>query len=71
MTPFNLTPTEKTSAAWTRISAHVESRLASLRMQNDGPLDDIKTAHLRGQIAELKRVQAWANELPPKPADDE
>lgn len=44
------------SATWNRIKDHVEKRLAMLRLKNDGQLDAIQTAFLRGQIAELKLI---------------
>lgn len=35
---------------------YAEARLASLRLKNDGDLDPIQTARLRGQIFELKQL---------------
>jgi hypothetical protein len=42
------------SATWQRIKQHIEERLNTARLKNDGELDAIQTARLRGQIAELK-----------------
>ena len=38
--------------------------IQQLRAQNDGDLDATKTAHFRGRIAELKALQALADDLP-------
>lgn len=62
---MNLTPLERESALWKRIAAELEGRLASLRMNNDNDnLDALATARMRGRIAEVKQMLAWAEELP-------
>ena len=52
----NLTHEEKTSPLWHKLKEHYESRLARLREENDGPLDDVETAKLRGKIAEVRSL---------------
>lgn len=59
MTPnpaFQLAESEKQSALWGRFSQHLEERLAYLRSENDREVSETKTAALRGQIAEIKRL---------------
>lgn len=54
---FQLAASEKQSALWSRIEVHLEDRLEDLRQQNDAVgNDETQTAHLRGRIAELKRL---------------
>lgn len=49
-------PVDFTSSAWKRYMKHQEARLAELRDLNDNPsLTELKTAEIRGQIAEVKR----------------
>lgn len=52
------------SATWQKIKAHYEGRLADLRARNDGPLDPIKTAKLRGRIEEAKQILSLASPVP-------
>lgn len=44
------------SQTWKRIKDHVEQRIEMLRRKNDSNLDEIETAKIRGQIAELKFI---------------
>ena len=53
---LTLTPMERQSPLWLELMAHFEKRLAHLRIQNEGPLDPIKTADMRGRIAEIKAL---------------
>lgn len=48
------------SRTWERMEAHLRERLAELREENDTRLDDVKTATLRGRIAEIKELLALA-----------
>ena len=58
---------ERESQTWRCIVERTESRIADLRQRNDGELDAIATAKLRGRIAELKEfVLAMGND--PSPA---
>ena len=70
MSPFRLTEGEKASTAWIRIAAQLEARLNTLRSRNDGDLDPIATAKVRGAIEEIKRTLAFARPEPPPPAPD-
>lgn len=45
---------ERESQTWRCIVERTESRIADLRQRNDGELDAVATAKLRGRIAELK-----------------
>ncbi len=49
-----LTHEERTSALWKKLRDHLEKRLDAHRKENDGNLDERKTARLRGRIAEAK-----------------
>lgn len=54
MTLTELDELEIHSALWIKLRTHYEARLASLRVQNDQPLDGESTATLRGRISEIK-----------------
>ena len=43
---------------WQEIEAWAKDKLASARNQNDGDLNEIETAKLRGRIALLKEIVA-------------
>lgn len=68
--PFRLTPTEKSSGCWVRLSAHLTDMLAELREQNDQLLTEQQTGALRGRIAQLKAVISIADEEVFLPSDD-
>jgi anti-sigma28 factor (negative regulator of flagellin synthesis) len=53
---FRLSHAERHSPVWHAIEAHLNQRLASLRMQNDGRKSIEDTEFLRGRIAELKAL---------------
>jgi hypothetical protein len=59
-----LTPTDKHSAVWRKLVKHYETRLVSLRAQNDNPLNEAATAVLRGRIQEVKGLLRLNEELP-------
>lgn len=67
--PFILTHAEKSTGLWSRLTDHFTTRLADLRGQNDGALDPIQTAMLRGQIAFAKEILRLGEELPPVDSD--
>lgn len=46
------------SLTWKAIVERAEQRLDTLRARNDGELDPIATAKLRGRIQELKELLA-------------
>ena len=60
--PLILTIEERRSPLWRKLAEHYESRLESLRNQNDGDRTDVDTAKLRGRIAEVKLVLALGND---------
>lgn len=53
---------DRQSLTWTKLREHYESRLNTLRRQNDGDLDERQTAKLRGRIAEVKAMIALGDE---------
>lgn len=53
---------------WKRMEAHLQQRLTGLRETNDMTHTDIKTASIRGQIAEVKQMLALR---PERTASDE
>lgn len=61
---MKITPIEKNSALWLKIAREVTERLTSLRGMNDGNLDAMATAKVRGQIAMCKEVLGWATPNP-------
>jgi hypothetical protein len=52
---------EVQSAAWQKIQAYCEERLASCRKQLEGDLAHDQSTKLRGRILELKGILALAN----------
>jgi hypothetical protein len=58
------------SETWKAIAARATARLADLRARNDGALDEVKTAHLRGRISELKELLALGNPVPADMANE-
>jgi hypothetical protein len=63
-----LTRADFQTRTWDRLAAHLEARLAAHRADNDNRLDEVKTATLRGRIAEIKELLALAQE--PAPAQE-
>lgn len=55
---MTLTPNDRASALWLKLRAHMADRLETLRAMNDGELEPIATAKLRGRIAEVKNLLA-------------
>lgn len=51
---MKLTEIELQSAVWQKLKAHMEQRLDECRRRNDGDLNEIETARLRGRIACLR-----------------
>ena len=64
MSDFALTDGERHHPLWTRHSAHLTERLRELRGRNDGPLNELETATLRGQINCLKGLIALGDDPP-------
>lgn len=63
--PFILTTQEKQSGLWGKLAEHIQTRLETLRKQNDGDLNEILTAKLRGQIATYRDLLALGKNMPP------
>ena len=52
------------TGTWDRFAELMRRRLAAHREENDQRLDDVKTATLRGRIAELKELLALGDQAP-------
>jgi hypothetical protein len=59
------------SQTWIKLKAHVEARIDSLRARNDGDLDQIATAKLRGSIKAYLNLLTLAQPAPADVADDD
>lgn len=59
---MNLAPADKATSTWRALFAHYTARLQMLREQNDARRSIEDTAHLRGQIAEIKELLRLADE---------
>jgi len=57
---MKLTELDVHSSLWTKIRSELESRLETLRKENDGSLSHDETQKLRGRIAEVKTILSWA-----------
>lgn len=44
------------TAAWKRLTKHLQQRLQELRELNDGQHDATRTSEIRGSIKEVKRI---------------
>lgn len=63
MNNFKLTPQERDTPLWKKLSAHFDARLSALRLRNDNPkLTDAETAALRGRISEVKELLCLSDE---------
>ena len=56
---MNLSEGERNHPLWLKIESHLKERIGILRAKNDGPLDAVQTATIRGQTAEAKAMIAW------------
>ena len=63
-TQLVLNQSEAQTALWRKIKEHYEAQLELLRTINDGNLDQVQTALLRGRIQEIKTLLAL-DKLPP------
>jgi len=59
-----------TSDTWKALVIRYESRLEDLRRKNDGDLNEIQTAKLRGRINEIRELLALAK-APEQVANEE
>ena len=62
---FKLSPGERASPVWQRVSKHVEFLLETARKRNDNHQDEVKTASLRGEIKSLRSILAFGTDPPP------
>lgn len=66
-----LKPEDFRSQTWKRLTQTLNERLQELRKLNDNPsFDQVKTAGIRGGIAELKRILSLAEQASLSPAVD-
>ena len=56
---YILTDVERHHPLWLKLEAHLQARVAILRAKNDGPLDALQTATIRGQITEVKALLSY------------
>lgn len=61
---LTLTPADRRNPLWLALEAHLVDRLATLRSKNDADASPERTAHMRGQIAEVKTLLALASDRP-------
>lgn len=71
MTEPLLSEQDRQSAAWMKLKAHYEARLAKYRAMNDEQKPETDTARLRGKIAEVKAFLALGEPPKPRPPHDE
>ncbi len=62
--PFRLPLADRNTSTWIAIRAHLSARIDALRVTNDTDQDEVKTARLRGRIAELKSLLDLDQDLP-------
>lgn len=67
---MKLTEIELQSAAWQKLKAYMEQRLDECRRRNDGDLNEIETARLRGRIGSLKELLAIGEPTPAQAEPD-
>lgn len=60
-----LLQTDFESPTWMRFIAYQEKKLTELRAKNDGRMDEIETARLRGRILEVKLILGLTFDAPP------
>jgi hypothetical protein len=63
---MKLSQYEQESALWKKIEATLVERLTVFREKNDGSLDPLETAKLRGSIGMIKEILSW----PETPTDN-
>jgi len=55
---------DKSSLEWNQVKDYCTRQLDELRVENDGPLDLVETARIRGMIEMAKKVIALGIEEP-------
>lgn len=58
---MKLTEHESQTAVWLKLETYFKEQLESLRCQNDGDLNELDTAKLRGRVATLKAILSLAD----------
>lgn len=61
---------DRQSALWKKLQAHLEARLQQMRERNDSAIDVVRTAKLRGRIAEIKYLLSLDEEQPIESGDE-
>jgi hypothetical protein len=64
-----LTHEDRHSRVWAMVMEYVAEQTDLLRRKNDGMLDELTTANIRGRIAALKELAAQAT-VPPEVTDE-
>ena len=54
-TGIGLNTVQRSSDVWLLVTKYCEERMAQLRRENDGDLDERRTAKIRGRIAEIQK----------------
>ena len=68
---LELTVQEKNHAIWVKIDKHLDELIANAREKNDGPIDPIPTAEIRGRIRAYKMLKSLGDDTPIVNEDDE
>lgn len=68
---MTLSDFERHHALWKKISDHLTEQVRVARAKNDGDLDPIETARLRGRISAFKEIIALGDEPSPVMVADE
>ncbi len=61
---MTLTEQELQSAVWLKLNEYISSRVEADRARNDGDLDAIATARLRGRLSAWKELLAIGQPTP-------
>lgn len=67
---MTLLDSDKKSGTWLRLKQHLEEQIDLCRRKNDGDIDQLATASLRGEIRALKRILMLGEDPPSMEADD-
>lgn len=65
----DLRPADFTTDTWDRLMADMRARQDALRRQNDGDLDPVETAVLRGRLRELSYWLRMSSAAPGPPRE--
>lgn len=59
---FTLSDADRRNPLWLRLREYLETELKNKRGKNDGPLDPLETATIRGHIQFLKAIISLGDE---------